>query len=242
MYALWWSIDRLGFGPGIGVSPGGHSLQNGLINFRLDFPGFVPALLGWPSLIGVSLAWLPILAGLLWPPLSKREWALMLPPLVLIAAQVLYWARGSSFYGPRYYAEAMPFLWIIAARGLIKACAQRWLRRLAYIALPVLIAWDIVYMIEPRFIEGFNQYRAARHDLEVVQQANLQHALVFVYAEQWKKYADLGWLNSPTLDQGDVIFAYDLNPLINGEVIRAYPDRKVYYYDGQQSIPLVASR
>ena len=36
-YALWWSMDRLGFGPGIGVSPGGHSLYTAIMNFRLDF-------------------------------------------------------------------------------------------------------------------------------------------------------------------------------------------------------------
>ncbi len=257
-YALWWPMDRIGFGPGIGVSPGGHNLQTALMNFRLDFPPFGLMWLGWPDVIGVSLAWLPLLAGLLWPPLSKRDWGLMLPPILLIAAYLLYWARGSSFYGPRYYSEAMPFLWLIAARGLIKVCAtphpwprrfmdapRRFLdapRRVVYVALPLLIAWNIVYVVEPRFLQGFAEYRSARRALNTIAQADLQHALVFVHTDRWHDYADLGWLNAPHLADGDVIFAYDFGPLGNAAVIKAFPDRHVYYFDRTQPLPLVAER
>lgn len=243
-YALWWSMDRLGFGPGIGVSPDGHNLLTALMNFRLDFMTFGLMWLGWPDVIGVSLAWLPILAGLLWPPLSKRDWGLMLPPILLITAQLLYWARGSSFYGPRYYAEAMPFLWLIAARGLMKVCAtpNPWPRRVVYVALPVLIAWNIVYVLEPHFLRGFAEYRSARRAVNTVAQANLKHALVFVHADRWYDYANLGWLNTPHLEDGDLIFAYDFGPSGNAAVIKAYPGRQVYYFDHTRPYPLVAAR
>jgi 4-amino-4-deoxy-L-arabinose transferase-like glycosyltransferase len=250
-YALWWSMDRIGFGPGIGASPEGHNLQTALMNFRLDFPPFGLMWLGWPDVIGVSLAWLPLLAGLLWPPLSKREWGLMLPPILLVGAHLLYWARGSSFYGPRYYAEAMPFLWLIAARGLIKVCAtpsvwprrfQAVPRRIVYVALPLLIAWNIVYAIEPRFIQGFAEYRAARRGVNTVAQADLKQALVFVHADRWRDYADLGWLNAPNLADSNVIYAVDFGPLGNAAVIKAFPDRRVYYFDRTQPYPLVAGR
>ena len=68
-------MDRIGFGPGIGVSPEGHNLQTALLNFRLDFPPFGLMWLGWPDVIGVSLAWLPLLAGLLWPPFPNANGA-----------------------------------------------------------------------------------------------------------------------------------------------------------------------
>ena len=98
-YALWWSMDRIGFGPGIGVSPEGHNLQTALLNFRLDFPPFGLMWLGWPDVIGVSLAWLPLLAGLLWPPLSKARMGLdaaahpvgRRAPVVLGARQQFLW-------------------------------------------------------------------------------------------------------------------------------------------------------
>ena len=243
-YALWWPMDRLGFGPGIGVSPGGHNLYLAIVNFRLDFSTFGQMLSGWPNVIGVSLAWLPILAGLLLPPMTKRDWALALPPITLIGAYFLYWARGSSLYGPRYYAEAMPFLWLIAARGLIKVCAipNPWPRRVVYVALPLLIAWNIVYVSEPRFLTGFAQYRSARRAVNTVAQAAVHHALIFVRASEWQDYADLGWLNAPNLSDGDLIFAYDFGPPGNAGVIAAFPDRAVYYFDRTQPHPLVAGR
>lgn len=241
-YALWWAMDRLGFGPGIGVTPGGHTLITALINFRIDFPQFGPLMLGWPAIIGIPLAWLPLLAGLLWPPLSKRAWALLLPVILLIVAHLFYWARGSSFYGPRYYAEALPFVWILAAHGLLKVCAHTWVRRMVYVALPLLIAWNIVYTIEPRFIHGFADYRAERRAVNTVAQAQLHHALVFVNAQTWQDYARLGWLNAPQIDQNEVIFAYDFGPLGNSYLLNAYPDRAVYYFDYTQPYPLVAAR
>ncbi len=250
-YELWWGMDRLGFGPGIGVSPGGHRLYTAIVNFRLDFATFGQMLSGWPDVFAVSLAWLPLIAGLLLPPMTKREWALMLPAIMLIGAHFLYWARGSSFYGPRYYAEAMPFLWLIIARGLIKICALKIPRsrrfanapRIAvYVALPLIIAWNIVYVIEPRFIEGFAQYRLARRALNTIAQADVHHALIFVKAEQWQDYAALGWRNAPNLADGDLIFAYDFGPLGDAHVIEAFPDRAVYYFDQAQPYPLVAGR
>ena len=243
-YELWWSMDRIGFGPGIGTAPGGHSLYTAIVNFRLDFPIFGQMLSGWPDVIGVSLVWLPLIAGLLLPPMTKRDWALMLPPIMLVGAHFLYWARGSSFYGPRYYAEAMPFLWLIIARGLIKICAIKnpWPRRVVYVALPLLIAWNIVYVVEPRFITGFAQYRSARRAINTLAQADVQHALIFVKALQWQDYAALGWLNAPQLSDGDLIFAYDFGPPGNARVIQAFPDRAVYYFDRSQPYPLVAGR
>ena len=249
-YALWWQMDRLGFGPDIGTSPGGHRLYTAIVNFQLDFPIFGQMLSGWPDVMGVSLVWLPLIAGLLLPPMSKREWALMLPPILLVGAHFLYWARGSSFYGPRYYAEAMPFLWLIIARGLIKMCAIKlpWPRfanaprYVVYVALPLLIAGNIVNVVEPHFITGFAEYRSARRSINTIAQADVHQALIFVKALKWQDYAALGWLNAPSPGNGDVMYAYDFGPAGNERLIEEYPDRTVYYFDHMQPYPLVAGR
>jgi hypothetical protein len=108
----------------------------------------------------------------------------------------------------------MPFLWIIAARGLIKFAAGKWRRRAVMLALPVLLAWSIIFTLEPRAIAA----------------AGPHNALIFVHSDYWTAYASFSWLNALTLD-GDVIYAKDRGPVENAQVIGDYPGRAVYYYE-----------
>jgi 4-amino-4-deoxy-L-arabinose transferase-like glycosyltransferase len=162
-----------------------------------------------------------------------REWALLLPAVSLIVAQMAYWARGSSLYGPRYYAEALPFLWIIASRGLIKFAASTWRRRAVKLALPLLVGWSILFTIEPRILAAFGLFDITRQDANTIAAATLHDALVFVHGDYWTSYAALSWLNAPTLD-GNVLFVKDRGVAENQRVIEGYPGRTVYYYDAKQ--------
>ncbi|HZY40590.1 MAG TPA: glycosyltransferase family 39 protein, partial [Anaerolineae bacterium] len=153
-YTLWWPYDRVGFGPDYGRLDGGHTWDRAMLNFKYDFPDLGVTLLGWPAVLGVPLAWLAVLLGLLRPDHTRRDWALVVPPTLLVIAHLAYWARGGGLFGPRYYAEGLPFLWIIAARGLIKFGATKWPRRALQVALPLLLAYSIVFTIEPRLLQG----------------------------------------------------------------------------------------
>jgi 4-amino-4-deoxy-L-arabinose transferase-like glycosyltransferase len=246
-YRMWWSYDTVGFGLGHGRSQQGHTLAVGFHNLKLDMAEFPAALFGWPEPRGVVLAWVPIALGLLWParwragavdrlaPVASfvsgiaKEWALLLPATALILAQTAYWARGSSLYGPRYYAEAIPFLAIIAARGLIKFAACTWRRRAVKLALPVLVAWGVLFTIEPRTLEGRSLFDIDRRDADTIAAAAPRMALIFVAGEYWTNYANLSWLNAPTLD-GPILFAKDRGSFMNEQVMRDYPGRTVYYY------------
>ena len=66
--------------------------------------------------------------------------------------------------------------------------------------------------------------------------------LVFVRVAIWSDYAGLAWQNSPQIFDGRIIFALDYGPQGNQPLIDAYPQRKVYYYDRTQTVPLVAGR
>jgi 4-amino-4-deoxy-L-arabinose transferase-like glycosyltransferase len=242
-YTLWWPQDMIGFGPQFGMATGGHTWQMALVDLNLDFPDFSQTLFGWPIVFGLPLAWLPIALGLIWPKFDKRDWGLVFLALLLVAAHMAYWARsGGGVYGPRYYSEGLPFLWIVAARGLLKFGATVWPRRLIKVALPVLILWGIVFATYPRMIDGFNLFNITRRDASLIATANIHHALVFVRSRYWTDYANLAWLNHPNLSDGDIIFAQDSGSMANQYLMQAYPDRTVYYYDRQQSIPLVAAR
>jgi 4-amino-4-deoxy-L-arabinose transferase-like glycosyltransferase len=258
-YRMWWDYDRVGFGPGHGRSQGGHTVEKGIRNMWLDLADFPAVLFGWPQPAGIALAWLPIGLGLLWPAPGSRapsgavregrgpfarawcflarlygdtrkEWGLLTPAASLVAAQIAYWARADTLYGPRYYAEAMPFLWIIAARGLLKLGSTAWRRRAIKLALPLLVAWSVIFTIEPRALKGRGFFDISRRDADAIAAAAPHHALVFVAAPYWTAYANLAWLNSPNLD-GDVVFAQDRGKVENARVIEDFAGRTVYYYD-----------
>jgi 4-amino-4-deoxy-L-arabinose transferase-like glycosyltransferase len=241
-YTLWWPYDSVGFGPQVGRGDDGHTWDKAVLNFKLDFPALGVTLLGWPTVFGLALSWLPIALGLVWPPHDRRDGALLIPPTLLVVAYFAYWARGSSLYGPRYYAEGLPFLWIVAARGVLKFGVTKWPRRLIKLALPVLVAYSLVFTIEPRFLEGFARYRVQRADVDRIAAAHLQRALVFVRAGYWTDYGALAWQNRPQLSESDVLFVQDYGPLVDEAIIHAYPGRRVYYYDKTQSIQLVGAR
>jgi 4-amino-4-deoxy-L-arabinose transferase-like glycosyltransferase len=237
-YTLWWPYDTVGFGPSIGRL-GGHTLSLGLLNARLDLSAFQTALTGWPAPLGFPLVVLPLIFGLLLAPRRRWDVFLLLPPLLLIAAHLAYWARAGEYYGGRYYSEGMPFLWLLAARGLLKCSTGKWRLRLVRVALPAFLLWSLVFQIEPRFAQGHGLYGITREDADAVAAAGLHNAVVIVHIRVWTDYANFSWLNSPELD-GDVIFIRDMGRDENEEVIRDFPGRDVYMYDRYQTdSPLV---
>jgi 4-amino-4-deoxy-L-arabinose transferase-like glycosyltransferase len=271
-YSLWWDYDSIGFGPGHGRGADGHTIEKGIRNMQLDLADFPAGLFGWPQPAGIALAWLPVALGLLWPapdsraPSSKtiegsgpfarawdfldrlydatrNEWGLLAPAVSLIVAQIAYWARADTLYGPRYYAEAMPFLWIIAARGLIKFGSTTWRRRGIKLALPLLVAWSAIFTIEPRALKGRGFFDISRRDADAIAAAAPHHALVFVAGTHWTAYASLSWLNAPNLD-GDIVFAQNRGDVENTQVVEDFAGRTVYYYDRarQPALQPAASR
>ena len=235
-YTLWWPYDTVGFGPEIGRN--GHTLQKAMVNFRVDFPIFNETLLGWPVWLGIPVVWLVIGLGLFLPERTKYDWLLLAPPVALILAHMAYWAHSGGLYGTRYYAEGMPFLWILAARGLLKFGSTVFTRRLVKILLPVSIVWGIVFLTLPRFLEGHRLYDISRQDYKTIAASGIRNALVIVQSQHWTDYANLSWLNPADLDQGEVIFVKDHGPEVNEQVIQAFPGREIYSYSRQHSRPL----
>lgn len=237
-YTLWWPYDTIGFGSGVGRL-GGHTLKLGLLNAWLDLSAFQTAVTGWPAPLGFPLVVLPLSFGLLLVPRNRQDGFLLLPPLLLIIAHLAYWARAGEYYGGRYYSEGMPFVWLLAARGLLKFSAGKGRLRLARVALPVLLVWNIAFQVQPRLSQGHGLYGITREHPAAVAAAGLHNALVFVRIRFWTDYAAFSWLNAPDLN-GDVIFVRDMGGERNAQVIRAFPGREVFYYDRYKTAsPLV---
>ncbi len=235
-YVLWWPYDRLGFGPGIGAMPGGHSPHYAWINLKQDLSRTATDLLGWPA-----LSWLPLLPGLVLRPRRRRDWALALPFLGLVVAYVFYWIGSPArLWGPRYYFEGFGGLWLLAAVGLGKVWRRArgkrpWLRP-AFVAAVVALTFVSVAANAPsRMAEAHGFYGITRAQLEPIREAELENALVIVYADRWLEYGALLAGMSPTLDD-DVVYARGSGPEVDAAVIAEYPRRDVYYLvDGKLS-------
>jgi hypothetical protein len=111
-YTLWWEYDRIGFGPGIGVTDEGHNLRIARINTRFSLQA------GWRDLFGWgTYSWLFLPFGLLAS--LKRVKGLLVgavfPSLVFI--HIFYWI-GAELFGPRYYYEGLFSLTLFTALGV----------------------------------------------------------------------------------------------------------------------------
>ena len=235
LYTAWWSYDAIGFGPGHGPLPEGHSLASALNNANLDLMSLLTDLHGWPN-----LSWILFVPGLLMPPRGRREAALVIPLAALAIAHSFYWVRGSGIYGPRYWYEAFPFLWLLSARGLVKLWDRGQRRQTRHVCirlgLALLIALDVAVTIPAQFSFWRGLYFVTNEPWRAVQQANLHNALVIVRGSLWTDYGAVSWANTPTLN-GDVVFAHELVEG-NEAIIAQYPGRSVYLLDGAQLTPL----
>jgi hypothetical protein len=225
LYTLVWPYDRLGWGGGL--YPGGHTPRVALMNARLDLRSALTELLGWPY-----LSWLPLLLGLALPPRRRLEWALLAPFGALVLAQAAYWIHGVPIFGPRYYYEAMPLLWLLAARGLLKLwrllAGRAKMRALMAVALAVVVAVNVLGVLPARFALWHGLHGITRQPYRQIAQLDLQNALIFVRIRHWGDYSELAWTNALSLD-GELVFALDEGEEANRAVIAAYPGRRVFY-------------
>lgn len=237
-YTLIWSYDTIGFGPTHGSH--GYTLEKMWRNLKTDIQEFNQFSLGWPVVqgYGIPLAWIVIFLGLLLPKREKKDWLVITPVITLMMAYMAYWARSGGIYGPRYYTEALPFVWIIVSRGLLKFEQYKinyWITRAA---LLVFVMWNIIMVTQPVFEKCRDLYNINRDDARIIEKANIHQAIVFVYSDYWTKYANLNWKNPIDLADADVIYASDRGEE-NQKVIEAFPGRHIYYYNRDASPHLV---
>lgn len=110
-YTLFWPYDRVGFGPGFGVLPGGHTLTQGLLDTLHSLQT------GWRDLFGwVGFSWILLPFGI-WA-LRRNGQALLVGSVFpcLVIVYVAYWV-GADLFGPRYYYEGLYSLTLFSGAG-----------------------------------------------------------------------------------------------------------------------------
>jgi hypothetical protein len=231
-YTLWWSYDKVGFGPGHGRIEDGHNLRSALLTMYFTLRAGMHDFFGWPYL---SWIFLPFGIVALWR--NRNGWLALSVFPSLVVVHFAYWV-GSWLFGPRYYYESLPGLSIATALGVAwlggwGSESPRWrlLRRRASLALLALLILINITMYLPQRISGMHGlYGVERSALEQVQEADLGKALLIVHtAESWYEYGRLITLGPPFVD-GDLILALSRRSDRDRQVIEAYPEHDVIHY------------
>ena len=242
-YTLWWSYDKIGFGPGYGRLEGGHTLRMAWINLKYSLIRGNFDLFGWA---GYSWIFLPFgLLAVLW----KRNWGSLLSLLVLpalIFVYLFYWI-GSSLFGPRYYYEGLFSASILSAVGFAFLAGWQikphdsWQPQVGWrkarpllmtAVLSLLMTVNLVYYLPMRLNGMKNLYGVNAQRLKpfLTQQAqNLTPALVIVHPQIWTEYGALIELSSPFLDS-PWLFVRSISPVMDTQVADAFPERRIIEY------------
>jgi hypothetical protein len=223
--------DHFGFGDGVGFHTR-HTLAAGLVNTDELLTLLQFDLFGWPPLFTFGLLLLPFLIG------RPRAWDYMAAGgfLVFVVAYIGYFYHGIAL-GPRYYFEAMPWLLLLAARG-VQALAQVANSRLAAVVVAALLSLNAVLFYTPaelqRRVDLSGLPNAERMSLTFVQSSLLGPRLnglsgpaLVVTSDWWVYNTALTALNCPQVPDCSVVFALAPTPEAVSQLRARFPDRAV---------------
>jgi hypothetical protein len=232
LYTLWWEYDRIGFGPGIGVTESGHNIYLAYWNTQWSLTVGIHDLFGWPY-----LSWIFLPFGLLALGRKFRGWLLfsIFPTLVVVYG--FYWV-GSWLYGPRYYFESLPILAIVSVAGI--AWVGGWQgeagkfvreRRMTVLALVMLlIVGNVVFYILARMAMMSQLFDISRSRPESFEALGVERGLVIVHTiESWRDYGTLLTLTPPFADS-DLILVISRVSGENESLIQSNSDRPIFHY------------
>ena len=229
LYTLWWEYDRVGFGAGIGISPGGHNLLRGMGKSVWDLRAGLHDLFG-------SFSWIFLPFG--WTALKKIKsgWLLLSIFPALVFVYVLYWV-GATLFGPRYYFESLPSLAITSAAGIAfvggwlaqKTKPARWRKPLTVGLVSTLVLLNVHIYLPARLGMMQNLYNISKGRMQPLEETGLEGALVIIDAGHWTDYGTLLTLTPPFKKDG-FILAVSRGAAADHELIAKYSPRPVFYY------------
>jgi len=248
-YTLWWPYDRVGFGPGIGLGPAGHTLNQAWVNTRSSLQAGSSDLFGW-----LGLSWIFMPFGLWAARRNPRGLMISSVAVSLVLVYMTYWI-GATLFGPRYYYEGLYSATILSAVGI--AWLAGWPSRLGAIFVPstgwrklrpqlitlvvgVLVGINLTLYVPNRLGGMFGLYNIEKADqapfLTPAAQT-LIPALVIVHTPRWMEYGALLDLENPELTT-PFIFAWSTGPFTDAVLGIDFPDRNVYHYYPEQPFQL----
>ena len=243
LYTLWWPYDRVGFGPGHGVTEQGHNLNLAWINTVYSIRVGLHDLFGWPG-----FSWILLPFGV-WA--VRKDGRTLMTGSVVFVLLILYGAYwvGSWTFGPRYQYEGLFSLAILSAAGLCRLAGwpvrpgesyvarkgrAKWRPLLVTAVFAGLMAVNLTMYLPPRLETMQDLYGISRADLAPFEAAaGLAPAVIIVHSSHWTGYGALLDLEDPYLTT-PFIFTWGVRSGIYETLAEEWPEREVYHYYPEQ--------
>ena len=233
--------NSLGFGPERGLNwpidafPG-HSPLEALINANLNIFSINVELFGWitGSLIMVAL--------LLFSGRARTGDYLMLAVVAAIFAVFsLYWFSGGPDFGARYwYLMVIPLVALTVSgiqflettfQNLTAGSTNQSTRVMATVLALSMLA--LINFFPWRAIDKYYHYLGMRPDIRYLEKKHhFGKSIVLIRGNAHPDYQS-AWVYNPSDPYADApIYAWDQNPQVRAQVLRAYPDRPIWIVNG----------
>lgn len=248
-YTLWWPYDRVGFGPGHGRDPTGHTIDLAWINTRRSLITGTYDLFGWGG-----FSWVILPLGLWAARRNVRGLLLGSVTVSLVLVYMTYWI-GATLFGPRYYFEGLYSATLFTAAGIawlagwpsrlnetnVRHTGWRKLRPLLVtFLLGITVVVSMLFYLPDRLNGMYGLYDIEKADQQPFQTASAQSftpALVIVHTQRWMEYGALIDLEDPDLTT-PFIFAWSISSSTDSVLGRQFPNRTVYHYYPEQPFQL----
>jgi hypothetical protein len=232
-YELWWAYDKVGFGPGYGVTESGHNLKLAIDNLGVSLGAAQRELLGWSW-----FTWLFLPFGV-WALRKNRPSLLVasvMPALFLI--YMAYWI-GSWTFGPRYQYEGLYSFSLLTAAGISwmagwlndqEPPSLGWQPIAVLAAVGLMIAGNMLFHMPGRLNRMYGLYDISRAQMEpILEASDLTPAIVIVHADYWTDYGGLLELEDPFLTS-PFLFTFGDEPDLSTVLRNNFPGRDIYHY------------
>jgi len=210
----------------------GHTPFESLINAELNSSSLNVDLFGWSTGSLAVMALLVFSGGL-------RRWDyLMLAPIgAVVLAYVPYWGNGGGDFGARYWYLALIPCVTLSARGVERL--EAWLGRngrndtRATAVVAALCGLALINYFPWRSLDKYYHYLHMRPDAHALAETRgFGRSLVLIRGENFPDYSSAAVYNPIDLKADAPVYAWDRNPEVRAQVLRAYADRPVWILEG----------
>jgi len=160
--------------------------------------------------------------------LRRADYLMLAVIVAVVLAYIPYWGNGGGDFGARYW-----YLILLPCVALT-ARAVEWLDDVrATAAVAALCGLALATYFPWRSLDKYYHYLRMRPDVrEEARSHGFGRSLVLIRGEYFPDYASAAIYNPIDLKAAAPVYAWDRDPAVRAEVLKAYADRPVWILEG----------